>query len=177
MVVRSPYRDAFQRPGFALVLLPSEGPRPTAANGQPSGAPLGGDIAALSTAYPYRALRTERSYGLGTSTQGVWFENPRGPIALLLPAAAGVPVSFRRLPQAPRPSSRDTDGLQLASSWTRDEWESNATARGGDKWCAVHAYPRGVESRALTTLSHRREPVSSPEGERLRHRWPGQARP
>src|SRR5262249_46240820 len=24
--------------------------------------------------------------------------------------------------------------------------------------------------------SHRREPVSSPEGERLRHRWPGQAR-
>src|SRR5262249_26454405 len=114
--IRTPYRDAFQRPGFALVLLPSykehsqsaEGPRPTAANGQPSGAPLGGDIAALSTAYPYRALRTERSYGLGTSTQGVWFENPRGPIALLLPAAAGVPVSFRRLPQAPRPSSRDT---------------------------------------------------------------------
>jgi hypothetical protein len=29
-------------------------------------------------------------------------------------------VSSPRLPRAPRPSSRDTVGLQLASSWTRD---------------------------------------------------------
>jgi len=97
----------------------AEGPRPTAANGQPSGAPLGGDIAALSTAYQCRAFRTERSRRPRDSTQGVWFEDPRGRIALLLPEAAGVPGSSRRLPQAPQPSSRDTDGLQLASSWTR----------------------------------------------------------
>jgi hypothetical protein len=51
---------------------------------------------------------------------------------------SGVPVSSRRLPQAPQPSSRDTDGLQLASSWTRDKWEFNATARGVDKWLIAH---------------------------------------
>jgi hypothetical protein len=54
----------------------------------------------------------------------VWFEDPRGRIALLLAQGHGLQlVSGRdvpRLPQAPHPKSQEADGLQLASSWTRD---------------------------------------------------------
>jgi hypothetical protein len=94
----------------------AEGPRATAASGQPSGAP--------------RVVR-----------------GPSRPDRVTLPAAAGVPVSSRRLPQAPQPSSRDTDGLQLASSWTRDEWEFNATARGVDKWLIAHLFAAARSGR------------------------------
>ena len=84
----------------------AEGPRLTAANGQPSGAPLGGDSPQHRLPVPRSSNRAKPT----AFTQGVWFEGPRGRIALLLPAAAGVPVS----------------------------WESNATARGVDKWLIAH---------------------------------------
>src|SRR5690349_18372357 len=73
----------------------AEGPRPTAANGQPS--PAWRRYCSRS-APPTPAALFEQSEadGLGISIQGGWFEDPRGPIALLLPAAAGVPVSSHR---------------------------------------------------------------------------------
>ena len=37
----------------------------------------------------------------------------------------------KQLPQAPRPSSREADGLQLASSWTRDGASLSEAARAG----------------------------------------------
>jgi hypothetical protein len=104
--------------------------------GQPLGAPLMRRYQALSTAYPCRALSNEtRSRRPRDSTQGVWFEDPRGRIALLLAQGHGLQlVSGRavpRLPRAPQPSSRDTDGLQLASSWTRDACSVSARRGAG----------------------------------------------
>ena len=40
-------------------------------------------------------------------------------------------VSSPRLPRAPRPSSQEADGLQLASSWTRDGASLSEAARAG----------------------------------------------
>jgi len=85
----------------------AEGPRPTAASGQPSGAPR-------VVRGPSRQDRVTPAGGSGRTR--------------VVPPA----------PQAPQPSSRNRDGLQLTSSWTRDKWEFNATARGVDKWLIAH---------------------------------------
>ena len=37
----------------------------------------------------------------------------------------------KQLPRAPRPSSREADGLQLASSWTRDGASLTEAERAG----------------------------------------------
>jgi hypothetical protein len=75
--------------------------------------PEGGDIAALTLARRMVNLDGER----GTPEAG--------PLAMRAGFQACLPrmdsgPSCPPAPQAPRPSSQNTDGLQLASSWTRD---------------------------------------------------------
>ena len=105
--------------------------------GQPYGRPARGDIEAQSTAYPCLAPRT----GCELTTPGFHprrvLEDPRGRIALLLPAERAVdwprhPSAFRRLPQAPHPFPTWRDGPGHASLMGKRRAKYKGGARGGD---------------------------------------------
>ena len=140
-------RDALLCPGLVQFWLPSikedrrsaEGPRPTAVDGQPFGARPGGDIEGL------RPL-TRAAF---LQEAGTKLTTPRAPpeafVSRTPEAGSRYPCrrqragahrttrcSSHRLP-TPRPSSRNTAGLQLASSWTRDG-VSLWSGESGNKW-------------------------------------------
>jgi hypothetical protein len=62
-------------------------------------------------------------------------------------------------PQAPHPSSQDTDGLQLASSWTRDEVSLVQAGGAGISWAQIRRV--GKAKRAHHCVGNG-EPVAHP---------------
>lgn len=101
---------------------------------------------AVLPAFRARLERRGQRDGLAIADQAP----ARRPLRLVrYPAVAGEPGHtynsplVPQAPQAPRPSSRDTDGLQLASSWTRDGVEFNAARSGGDK-LVILASPKSI---------------------------------
>ena len=69
--------------------------------------------------------------------------------------AISLAVSSPRLPRAPRPSSREADGLQLASSWTRDGRSLTEAARAGISLGAPYVLaPREAHSIAFLVIDN-----------------------
>src|SRR4051794_19525971 len=106
--------------------------------GQPHGAPLSGDIEASFRRLTLRSWRRPRGeqaaqpHPMTAGSHGGGRIVNRGR-TVTLTRGHGLPssraVSSPRPPRAPRPSSREAVGLQLASSWTRDG--GNLTEAGG----------------------------------------------
>jgi hypothetical protein len=114
-----------------------------AQDGQPHGAPLVRRYFNAHAAAPYLCSRSGEPFG---STAGLTqASQPRrqqvripeaGPLASARLRRAGFRPSVLRAQLRRRdPPSREADGLQLASSWTRDGLKSKASSNRGDKFC------------------------------------------
>src|SRR6476620_1589500 len=94
---------AIWRPAYAAILRPSasltRAARPVNRNAKPT----------TPGFHPRRVVR-----------EPLWLV--RCPAGGIGPGHTAQPVFVPLAPQAPRPLSQDTDGVQLASSWTRDGW-------------------------------------------------------
>ena len=107
--------------------------------GQPYGRPARGDIEAQSTAYPCLAPRLAAMLTTPGFHPRRVLEDPRGRIALLLPAESGrglatPPVCVPPgLPQAPHPFPTWRDGPGHASLMGKRRAQCNGGARRGDK--------------------------------------------
>jgi hypothetical protein len=152
--MRIPFRGAFQRPAYVKERKDCGAPigRVRCAKWAASRRPACGDVFA---ALPRRLTSVSARASERSRSDETWpFQTPGGrgsePLRLLRYACArcGGNRGFRprlpRAPQAPHPKSREADGLQLASSWTRDACSVSEVWSAGISRGQLHPSPRGV---------------------------------